>query len=493
MKGLILIIITLQAVSFSYSQDSVSYCFYGTSGDERAIKLFKDENGLKLFGSSGGYQGQNSDILIIEAKAEGLEPNSFQNYGGWTLEQLVDVVWDTTAGQYVALSQFYNGYSSFDYDLRLDVFSVENELIQSSIIELNGNQRPISIDSRNGLIYVLFADELREGSYVLILNFELTQIDEFELSEDFIPSDILVHNELLLVSGTDQNELDSANGVILKMNLAGNLIAKWSFGGISQDSLISIMPKSDTTFLAIGASKSFNLLEDFDAWIFEFSVSGNLKWNRHYGYNIGSNFQRDDIGSDAHVFDDGRILFGVTTSTFGSGEEDFQVFSMNDSVEYLNAGSFGFAAGDFLEDILVIDDSSIYLFGTSSSRGAGQDDYLLVELNESLNSTPVKLKEFTDTNIVFDALGRNELNTRKLPFSISETAAQYSLYFHSDKSFEICVTNSSGNIIYRDWHAGGLRSHSIQKSKLSSSGLLIFSLKGAYSEEIYSVKRVYVK
>lgn len=156
-----------------------------------------------------------------------------------------------------------------------------------------------------------------------------------------------------------------------------------SFGGSGDDSPRSIIETSDGGFAVFGFTNSVdgNLSEKNlpvnDYWLLKFSAIGDLEWQKTYG---GSN---DDRGQAViQTSDGGYAITGYAQSDDGDasnneGFHDNWILKLDQTGNILWERSFGFSGHDHSYDLVETVDGGFFFTGfldVTSSNGAGSTD-----------------------------------------------------------------------------------------------------------------------
>ena len=175
-----------------------------------------------------------------------------------------------------------------------------------------------------------------------------------------------------------------------------------TLGGTKNESGQSIVSTSDGGFAILGYSQSMDgdILNksdtSYDYWLLKFDGNGNQEWQKVYG---GSN---DDKGQDLIISDDGGFLvFGSSKSndgdvSYNSGSYDFWISKLSNSGEISWEKSFGYSGSDNGYSIIQTNDNGYLISGVldvsasdgegnsrmSSSRHAG-GDYWVIKLDQN--------------------------------------------------------------------------------------------------------------
>ena len=132
----------------------------------------------------------------------------------------------------------------------------------------------------------------------------------------------LPNGDILLAGSTESNDVDitlnqgGRDGMLAKLNSAGDILWVRTYGGALQDGLTSIAPKSNGNVILCGESRSSDgdltiNNGEVDIWLLEVDANGTLISQRSYG---GTAF---DVAFVYELDQDDPILTGVSTSTDG--------------------------------------------------------------------------------------------------------------------------------------------------------------------------------
>lgn len=175
-----------------------------------------------------------------------------------------------------------------------------------------------------------------------------------------------------------------------------------TFGGTKNESAQSITKTSDGGYAVLGYTQSMDgdienkTNESFDYWLLKFDDSSNLQWQKTYG---GSD---DDRGSDIiQTTDGGYAILGFSNSndsnvTENNGFSDFWISKLDVSGNISWEKSFGFSGADNGISLIQTNDNGYLLTGVldvSASGGEGNSkslaskhaggDYWVIKLNAS--------------------------------------------------------------------------------------------------------------
>lgn len=195
-----------------------------------------------------------------------------------------------------------------------------------------------------------------------------------------------------------------------------------TFGGTNNESAQAITSTQDGGYAILGYTQSNdddveNKTDDsFDYWLLKFNSSDNLQWQKTFG---GSD---NDRGADIiQTNDGGYAILGFAKSEDGDvsnneGANDFWILKLDNSGNITWEKSFGFAGADNATSIIQTNDNGFLLTGVldvSASGGLGNSrntfrhaggDYWALKLDASGNSEWTRYFGGTFTDTPYDAI-----------------------------------------------------------------------------------------
>lgn len=153
-----------------------------------------------------------------------------------------------------------------------------------------------------------------------------------------------------------------------------------TFGGSKNDLAKSVLPTNDGGFIVIGSTQSSDgdistkNNESYDFWVLKFSADNLLEWQKTYG---GTG---DDRGRDiAKTSDGGYLLVGYSDSSDGdvtnnNGLRDFWVVKIDATGNLIWEKSFGYSGIDEGNTIIKTSDNNFIVSGVldvTASNGEG--------------------------------------------------------------------------------------------------------------------------
>ena len=171
----------------------------------------------------------------------------------------------------------------------------------------------------------------------------------------------------------------AADGRLIKVDSAGNLLWSQTYGGTGVDDIISMTKTEDGGYTLVGFTRSYSI-GGTDFWLAKVDSQGNLQWNKTYGRTA------DDSAHSVVQTDDGGFALAGFTSSFGSGDRDFWLVKVDSQGNMQWNKTFGGSGSDDAVSLITTNDGSYVLVGSTTSYGAGNSDIWAVkaDLNGSL-------------------------------------------------------------------------------------------------------------
>lgn len=172
----------------------------------------------------------------------------------------------------------------------------------------------------------------------------------------------------------------NANFWLFKTDSSGNRVWDRTFDGGNLDYASSVQQTSDGGYILAGTTGfTFGGTSDADAWLIKTDNTGNEEWNRTFG---GSS--DDSIVSVRQTTDGGYILAG-TTESYGAGREDLWLLKTDVLGNREWDRTFGGDATDNAVFAQPTTDGGYALFGTTNSftTGVYSGDLWLIKTDAS--------------------------------------------------------------------------------------------------------------
>ncbi|MDC6366394.1 MULTISPECIES: hypothetical protein [Flavobacteriaceae] len=173
---------------------------------------------------------------------------------------------------------------------------------------------------------------------------------------------------------------DSSTDTMNEVTFLGEVDWIKTYGGSGEDTAQSVIQTSDGGYAILGYSNSIDgdlaskTMEVNDYWLLKLDVDGTLQWSKTYG---GS---KDDKGQSViQTTDGGYAIVGYAMSDDGDGSNnegfhDNWILRLDASGNILWEKSFGFAGHDHSYDVIQTDDGGFFFAGfldVTLSNGEG--------------------------------------------------------------------------------------------------------------------------
>jgi len=181
-----------------------------------------------------------------------------------------------------------------------------------------------------------------------------------------------------IVVGLSRGSEPYGDGFIFK--LSSSLVPNFSrFIGTSnyEDSLTYIKETADGGYLVSGYSKGLTpYLGNFEGLIAKITSTGTLSWLRKI-----SGIEEERISSLIDSSDGGYMLSGWTSS-YGEGSYDGLIVKLDQNANLSWSKTIGGLNSDYFYSIKQVSDGNYLAVGYTNSLGAGEEDFLIVKLDE---------------------------------------------------------------------------------------------------------------
>jgi len=167
-----------------------------------------------------------------------------------------------------------------------------------------------------------------------------------------------------------------ADGRLIKVDSAGNLLWSQTYGGAGVDDIVSMVKTSDGGYALVGYTRSFDA-GGTDFLLVKVDSEGALQWNKTYGGTAD-----DSAHSVVQTSDGGYALAGFTSS-YGSGDRDFWLVKVDSQGNMQWNKTFGGSGTENAVSLAKTSDGEYVLAGSTTSYGAGNSDVWVVKADSS--------------------------------------------------------------------------------------------------------------
>ncbi len=171
---------------------------------------------------------------------------------------------------------------------------------------------------------------------------------------------------------TNSSGVGVINAWLVKTDALGNMIWNKTYGGAGDNYAVSVVQTSDKGYVLAGFTDSFGA-GGYDFWLVKTDASGNMQWNQTYG-GTGN-----DRGECVKQTSDGGYAIAGSTSSFGAGNDDFWLVKTDPDGNMIWNKTYGGSGDDEAYSMIQTSDGGYALAGYTDSFGAGNDDFWLVK------------------------------------------------------------------------------------------------------------------
>lgn len=183
---------------------------------------------------------------------------------------------------------------------------------------------------------------------------------------------------------------------ILKLTLLGDIEWQRTYGGAGSDWTTSIQQSTDGGYIVSGYTSSFDNGTG-DIWVLKLFPNGDIDWQRVFKGNSS-----DGAHSVQQTSDGGYIVAGFTES-FGGGNRDVWVLKLSSSGNLEWERAYGYSSSEWAYSIQQTSDGGYIIAGNAGPPlSAGSGDFLIIKLDSNGNIERVPELVHSSTAEVFD-------------------------------------------------------------------------------------------
>jgi len=219
--------------------------------------------------------------------------------------------------------------------------------------------------------------------------------------------------------------------VLFKFNANGTKVWNTTWGGSGSDYGRGMAVDATGAIYCVGSTSSFGA-GGSDILLVKFNANGTSAWYTTWGG------PKDDNGYEVAVNASGAIYCVGSTSSFGAGGWDLVLVKFNANGTKVWQTSWGGQKGDYGRSMAVDTTGAIYCIGSTSSLGAGGDDFTLIKFYQN-NESALRLIHFP--NLIY-------LNCTLLEYYHTGLRIALNVYNGLVENVILCE-NSTGTFINR--------------------------------------------
>ena len=147
-----------------------------------------------------------------------------------------------------------------------------------------------------------------------------------------------------------------------------------NIGGANDDFGKSLLEMPNGDIYAVGSTQSYGAGQK-DVFVIKTDTKGNIIWTKTFGGAA------NDEANEIILTTDGMLLIAGTTASFGAGGNDVYLIKLDTAGTMLWQQQFGGSADESAEDVVLAADGNFMISGITSSFGNGLRDAYLLKVN----------------------------------------------------------------------------------------------------------------
>ncbi len=188
----------------------------------------------------------------------------------------------------------------------------------------------------------------------------------------------LSNGQLLLVGTTDSEGAGGRDMMLSWIAQEGELIKQSTYGGALSDGADSVIELDEGELMIYGYTYSFGA-GDRDLFLLQISAAGDSIWSASYG---SANYE--ESGAIGQTIDGGYILLGHSSNT--DPNHNVLAYRLDDRGIVIWKKEFGGSEHDGGQALHVKPEGGFTFVARTNSSGAGQEDILLIEVDDYGNT-----------------------------------------------------------------------------------------------------------
>jgi hypothetical protein len=485
MKRLI-VVFYLMSISFLMNAQNIHFLkSYGNSGYDygRDIKQTPD-SGYIATGSSSSFVGANADLFLLKIDSLG-NFNWSYNYGGSDSDWGNSLV--ITHDSTYAVAGYTNSFGAGGFDfylVRAAEFGLPmwEKTYGGSDWDKANSLAQIPADSG----FVLVGETFSYGAggkdiYIVRTdkNGDTLWTKTYGDADDDWATGVIVDGDSIVVcGGTESYGAGMSDGIILKMDLDGNI--GWvKVVGMEYDDYFNSIVKYATYYMAGGARSYDYPTDKKDMWVYKSTLNGNQLMDTNY-----SDCPDDDEVYDLYVRNGNEdIIIAGYTKTWGvlDGFGDAFISKFTSSYGFVTSVHYGSAGSDRAYAIDPTFDDGWVIIGDMSFLSTGGNNIFILKYNQYWDHIDIftELQVDNITLSVENSQGQAGTNFVKLyPNPTNQT-----LNIESELNIDgLVIVDMTGKIVYTEVLPGS----SIDLANLTA-GIYTLILSTAESKQTYRV------
>ncbi len=402
LASVLTMILTVLLGFTSYGRAAITWeKTYGNGGDDVAYSIQQTtDGGYVVIGLTFSFGAGEDDIYVIK------------------LDELGNTLWGNTYGGFSyesgnSIQQISDGYVVGGWTYSFGIGTPGNA--NAYIIKLDTNGNKIWEKTHGGNLgeYVFSIQQTTDGGfiaaggtlsmgagdqdfYVLKLDANGDKLWEKAyggINEDFARSIQQTNDGGYIVAGeTNSFGAGSTDFYVIKLDQNGNKVWEKTFGGSNRDVAFSIQQTGEGGYIVTGGTLSFGA-GSTDSYVIKLDATGNKIWEKTFG-----GISEDGTNSIQQTTDGGYIVAGPTYS-FGAGSYDAYIIKLDASGNKIWEKTHGRSGAERSNFIQQTSDGGYIVAGSSTSFGAGDEDFYVLKLDEDGDLNPDTVPPASITNL----------------------------------------------------------------------------------------------
>jgi len=182
----------------------------------------------------------------------------------------------------------------------------------------------------------------------------------------------------IIVGSTDMHDTTGLDVYVVKTDQFGDTLWTRTYGGINDDIGNAVIQNPNGSYVIVGSTFSFGSGQQ-DIYVISINGNGDTLWTRTYGgisLETGSDIKRTSTGD--------YVIVG-TTNSYGSGDADIYLIKINNLGDTLWTRTFGGTSDESGSSVYLTGGGGYVITGSTYSFGAGGYDMYIVTTNDSGN------------------------------------------------------------------------------------------------------------
>jgi len=171
-------------------------------------------------------------------------------------------------------------------------------------------------------------------------------------------------------------EPDNYDAILLKIDSDGTELWNKTYGGDLFDASWWVEPDLDGGYMLVGNTESKGN-GDGDIWVIKTDSTGSLIWDKTFGR------EQFEEAEEVLVLDDGSLIILGSTESFGSGGNDLYLLKIDSIGNLIWERVYGGNLDDEGWSIESGEDNCFFILGRTNSFGAGNQDFWFLKTNEA--------------------------------------------------------------------------------------------------------------